>query len=123
MIRVTKPSFKKTGKFLRKLQKFDPKSILEEYGRRGVIALANATPKDTGETAAGWDYKVEGGGDRYRIVWTNSKEAGGTPLVLLLQYGHATKSGWFISGRDFINPALKPVYDALNKRLLKEVLP
>jgi hypothetical protein len=122
MIKVTKPNFKKTFSFLDRLNRFDPKPILEQYGRLGVGALSAATPVDTGETAGKWSYKIKGNKERYKLIWTNSEVPGSAPLVLMLQYGHATKSGYFLSGRDFINPALGPIYDSLNKRLLEEAV-
>ncbi len=122
MIKVTKPKFKKTLSFLDRLDKFDARAVLEQYGRLGVGALSAATPVSTGETASKWSYKIKGNRERYKLIWTNSEVAGAAPLVLMLQYGHATKSGYFLSGRDFINPALRPIYDALNKRLLEEAL-
>ncbi len=122
MIKITKPKFNKTHSFLDKLDKFDARPILEQYGRLGVGALSSATPVDTGETASKWSYKIKGNKKRYKLIWTNSAVVGSAPLVLMLQYGHATKSGYFLSGRDFINPALKPIYDALSKALLEEAL-
>ena len=122
MIKITKPKFKKTLSFLDKLDRFDARPILERYGQLGVQALSNATPVDTGETASKWSYKIKGNRERYKLIWTNSEVTGSAPLVLMLQYGHATKSGSFLSGRDFINPALKPIYDALNKALLQEAI-
>ncbi len=122
MIKVTKPKFRKTHSFLDRLAKFDAYSTLDKYGQIGVQALSSATPVDTGQTAGKWSYKIKGNRERYKLIWTNSEVAGSAPLVLMLQYGHATKSGYFLSGRDFINPALRPVYDALNKALLEEAL-
>lgn len=122
MISITKPKFKKTATFFDRLDKFDPRPILEQFGPIGVSALSAATPVDTGETAGKWSYKIEGNKERYTLTWSNSEMAGRTPLVLLLQYGHATKGGYFLSGRDFINPALRPVYDAIQKTLIKEAL-
>jgi hypothetical protein len=121
-ISITKPKFKKTHHFLEQLDRFDPRRILEEYGQLGVAALSASTPVDTGTTASSWSYKIKGNKERYTLSWSNSEMAGRTPLVILLQYGHATKSGYFLSGRDFINPALRPVYDSLKKRLLREAL-
>lgn len=117
---IKRPSFSKTLAHLKKRDKLDPIRVLHEFGKRGVAALSAATPVDTGETAMSWSYKIEGDRNRYRLIWTNSVMAGGAPLVLLLQYGHATKSGYYLSGRDFINPALRPVYDALERALRKE---
>jgi len=123
MIRVTKePKFKKTESFLDKLSEFDARPILEEYGQLGVGALSAATPVDSGETAGSWSYTIKGNKERYRLIWTNSEMAGSAPLVLLIQYGHGTRGGTFVTGIDFINPALKPIYNALSTRLLKEAL-
>ena len=122
MIQIKRPKFKKTNAFLEHLEDFDPKPILHRFGRLGVTALASTTPRDTGETAAKWSYKIEEKNERYRLIWTNSEMAGDTPLVLLLQYGHGTKSGYFLSGIDFINPALRPVYNALHEALVEEAL-
>lgn len=121
-MRVTRlPQFTKTLRFLENLKTFDPIDILHRHGRMGVLALSAATPIDTGEAASSWSYKIEGSRERYVLKWTNSKMAGDVPLVVLLQYGHATKSGYFIQGTDFINPALEPVYASLNRALQKEV--
>ena len=117
-----KPKFKKTYRFFDKVSRFDPKRLLEEYGKQGVSALSAATPVDSGETARAWSYKIEGNKERYTITWSNSVMAGQTPLVLLLQYGHGTRSGYFLSGTDFINPALRPLYKSLAKRLVQELI-
>lgn len=123
MIKITKePEFKKTLAFFERIEKFDARAVLEAHGQMGVSALSAATPVDTGETAGKWSYKIKGNKERYRLIWTNSEMAGSAPLVLMLQYGHGTRSGYFLSGRDFINPALRPVYDSLNDKLLEEVL-
>ena len=122
MIEIKEPKFNKTFSFLEALEKFDARSVLHEYGRLGVGVLSAATPVDTGETAGSWSYKITGNKERYKLIWTNSEVAGSAPLVLMLQYGHSTKSGYFVSGRDFINPALRPIYDSLNKKLLEEAL-
>jgi hypothetical protein len=122
MIRFKKvPKFGKTVGYLEKLTKYDVRPLLHQMGKMGVRHLSQATPKDSGETAAAWSYKIKGNKERYKLVWTNAVVAGRAPLVLLLQYGHATKSGYFLSGRDFINPALTPVYDTFLARLGQEV--
>jgi len=125
MIKVTKvPDFKKTFAYFEKIEKFNPRRTLEKYGALGVSALAKATPADSGATAAGWSYEVKRSGkDHWKLIWKNNQVAGDAPLILLLQYGHATKGGGFVPGRDIINPALKPIYDALHDALVEEVLP
>ena len=122
MAMVKAPKFLKTLKHLFSIERFDARRILEKHGRMGVAALSAATPVDTGETASKWDYKITGNSKRYKLAWTNSEMAGSVPLVVLLQYGHATRSGYFIQGRDFINPALKPVYESLKAALMQEVI-
>lgn len=121
MIRVTRPKFLKTRKYFKKLERIDVRPLLERAGRAGVVALANNTPKDSGETASSWGYKIERKGDDYKLIWTNSAVGGHTPIILFLQYGHATKSGYFLPGRDIINPALRPVYQDFMKSLGQEV--
>ena len=122
MLKYKKPQFKKTFRFFKKLKTHDVKSILEQYGKLGVSALSAATPIDSGEAATAWSYKVVGNSERYKLIWTNTALAGNAPLVLMIQYGHATKSGSWYSGHDFINPAIKPIYKRLNEALTKEVL-
>ena len=122
MIRIKKkPTFRKTHKYLVKLENFDARAILEKVGRLGVTNLSSGTPFDTGETAQAWSYRITGNRRQYKLRWTNSVLVGQVPLVIILQYGHGTKSGYFVSGRDFINPALKPAYEALHRLLREEV--
>lgn len=115
------PQFLKTQRYLKRMRRLNVRSMLEQAGKEGVEALRLATPQDSGEAANAWDYKIEGDSERYVLTWTNSVVPGTAPLVLLLQYGHNTKSGYYLPGRDFINPALGPVYDRLNARLRREV--
>ena len=122
MLKYKIPQFKKTFRFLEKTKNHDVRSILEQYGNLGVSALSAATPVDSGEAATSWSYKVVGKPERYKLIWTNKALAGNAPLVLMIQYGHATKSGSWYSGFDFINPAIMPIYKELNKALAKEVL-
>ena len=123
MIRVTKrPTFKKTTRRLNYLSRIRFQHILEEYGAKGVQALADATPIDSGETANSWSYTVTRNGDNYEVSWSNSVMAGMTPLVILLQYGHGTGTGGYVPGRNFINPALEPIFAGLKRRLFSEVV-
>lgn len=122
MLRYNAPKFKKTFRFFDRIRTRDVKRVLDIYGQEGVSALSAATPKDSGETASKWRYKIVGNREHYKLIWTNSEMAGRAPLVLMIQYGHATKSGGWFSGQDFINPAMKPVLERLNKALVKEVL-
>jgi hypothetical protein len=113
--------FAKTIKRLERLQKLDPTALLEHAGKEGVKALSHATPVDTGGTARSWYYTIERSGDVYRLIWKNTVMAGRTPLVIILQIGHGTRDGHYIPGRDFINPALDPIYRDFKSKLRKEV--
>lgn len=116
-----KGSFRKTRKFLKKLDALDYYDILSKYASRGVDLLKRYTPVDTGLTASSWGYEVEIRRDGATINWTNSNINKGIPIALIIQYGHATKNGTFVQGVDYINPALKPVFDELAKEVWKEV--
>lgn len=122
MLKFKTPQFKNTFKFFDKLNSHDVKPVLDAYGKRGVSALSAATPVDTGETAAAWSYKIVGNPKRYKLIWTNSSVVRNRPIVLLIQYGHATKGGSWYPGQDFINPAIRPVFEDLNQALLKEII-
>lgn len=123
MIKLTqKGDFSKTFRFLQNASKSDVMQILNEYGQRGVNALQAATPKDTGLTANSWSYKVTRSKSAYTIAWKNSNATPeGIPIVILIQYGHATGSGGYVQGRDFINPALRDIFDEMAQRAWEEV--
>lgn len=116
-----KGDLRKTDTFLKMVRKRDSIHILGKYGRMGVDRLNEATPRDTGETAVSWYYTIERNGHDYRLIWKNSNLSEGIPIVVLLQYGHGTRGGTYVEGRDFINPALRPVFDALAEELWREV--
>lgn len=116
-----KGEFSKTESFLKKLRKLDLDSVLDKYGKLGVQALASATPVETGKTAASWDYKIEKGKGVVTITWTNSNVNNGVPIALLIQYGHGTGTGGYVQGRDYIKPAILPIFDQLADALWKEV--
>lgn len=106
--------FDNLKRFFSKMKSPDIKSQLETYGKIGVSMLAEATPKDTGITAASWDYRVTIEGDVWKVMWTNGHQTyQGDPIVILLQFGHGTGTGGYVQGRDFINPAMRPVFDQL----------
>lgn len=113
-------SFKKTESFLKrnKRMKF---SSLDKYGKEGVQALASATPVDTGLTAASWHYEIERNEGSTSIVWKNSNIVDGTPIAVILQYGHATRNGGYVQGTDYINTALKPIFERIADSAWKEV--
>lgn len=113
--------FKGTKNFLANLKKRNFISKLDKYGQMGVDALREATPKDTGKTANSWYYEIEETRDSVTITWLNSNTNRSIPIALLIQYGHATRDGGWISGKDYINPALKPIFDAIAKSAWEEV--
>lgn len=118
----TKGKLKKTWKFLKFLSSRSFYNKLEHYAKKGVVALAEATPKDSGETSDSWDYVIDIGKDRTSITWTNSNVTNdGTPVAILLQYGHGTRNGGFVEGFDFINPALEPIFQEMVDVLWREV--
>ena len=125
LIKVTnKGDFSKTYESLRKMSKLSSGSMMskmEEYGRMGVAALSEATPSDTGLTAQSWDYDIIVSGSTIQIEWFNTNKNKNIPIVVLIQYGHATGTGGYVQGRDFINPAMKPVFDTISKDFGKEI--
>lgn len=122
MIRFeVKGSFKKTEAYLKKLSKLEVLAILDAAGREGVSALSAATPLESGLASYSWGYKVEHKGGGYSVVWTNSDVENGFPVVIMLQYGYSTGTGGYVQGRDYINPALRPIFDKLADRVRKAV--
>lgn len=122
MITLTsKGSFKKTRSFLKKLNEFDYMRILSKYGVEGVLALREATPKDTGETADSWGFRITEKNGNYTLSWTNSHIENGVPIAVILQYGHGTGTGGYVQGRDYINPAIRPIFDRIAEEAWKEV--
>ena len=96
--------------------------ILNKYGQAGVTALSNATPVESGKTASSWGYRIEQGRNQSKIIWTNSSMTeNGMPIVILLQYGHGTRNGGYVKGRDFINKAIRPIFDEIAESAWKEV--
>lgn len=116
-----KGDFSKTEKFLKKSLGRDYRSVLEKYARQGVVALSSATPKDSGQTAAMWDYQIIQNDSSISIVWKNYHIEKGVNIAVILQYGHATHNGGYVKGRDYINPALRPIFDDLADAAWKEV--
>lgn len=113
--------FEKTSKFLKSIKEKRFLKKLDVWGREGVEALSSATPVDTGVTAASWDYEIHYGKSSVELVWTNSNTNKGISIALLIQYGHGTGSGGYVQGRDYINPAMKPVFDKIAEEAWKEV--
>ena len=117
-----KTSFKSTLAYFSKASKALSNTNLDVYGKRGVDALRSATPVDSGETSESWDYKIIKDSSFVKIIWTNSKVIGDEdiPLAILLQYGHANKSGVWVEGLDYINPALRPIFEEMANKIWKE---
>lgn len=116
-----KGNFKKTEKLLKKSLGKDYRSVLEKYAREGVQALAAATPVRTGLTAASWSYEIIQNGSSLSIVWKNSNVQKYVNIALILQYGHGTGTGGWVEGIDYVNPALKPIFDKMADAAWKEV--
>ena len=96
-------------------------SDLDKYGQEGVAALASATPVDSGETANSWYYKIERTKGSVKIVFCNSNIQNGVPIAIILQYGHGTRNGGWVEGRDYINPAIQPIFDKITNEMWREV--
>lgn len=122
MISVTSSgSFDHTEAYLNKLAKFDPRPIFEKAGQDGVRALSSATPIDSGIAKNSWTYKVTGGRGRVTIEWHNTDVESGFPVAIMLQYGHGTGTGGYVQGKDYINPAMRPIFDSIANEVWKAV--
>lgn len=114
-------SFKNLEKWLSRMSVLDVRSILQSAGAEGVVALASATPADSGLASNSWDSSVESSGRGARITWTNTDVESGFPVAIMLQYGYGTGTGGYVAGRDYINPAMKPVFDRIADKVWKAV--
>ena len=114
-------SFNKTEQFLKKANKASKTIDLTKYGEKGVAALQAATPTRTGVTASSWYYKIEKSGSTITLSFLNSNVNRGVPIAIILQYGHGTNNGGWVQGRDYINPALRPIFDEMVEAIWKEV--
>lgn len=121
MISITSSGSNKTEVFLTKMLKGDLFNSLDRYGAMGVDALASATPKDSGLTASSWTYHVVKKKGFYSVVWNNTNTINGTPVAIILQYGHGTGTGGWVEGRDYINPAIQPIFDQMAEEVWKQV--
>lgn len=113
--------FKHTDKFLKRMSHGQVFEVLHRYGNEGVLALRKATPLDSGETANSWTYEIVNRGGTYSIIWDNTHIIDGRPIAILIQYGHGTRNGGYVMGRDYINPALRPIFDQILSSVWKEV--
>lgn len=116
-----KGNFKYTELFLQGTKEGRYTLLLTKYGIEGVRALSAATPVDTGLTASSWSYNVEVDDDRYILSWSNSNVQNGVPIAVIIQHGHGTGAGVYVPGIDYINPAIRPIFDKLSNAIWKEV--
>ena len=116
-----KGDFSKTTKFLERAKEVIHLSDLDKYGRAGVAALASATPVDSGLTATSWYYEITHKNESVTISFHNSNIQNGVPIAVILQYGHGTGTGGWVEGRDYINPAIQPIFDQIANNAWKEV--
>ena len=116
-----KGDFSKVTRYLEKASKSARLSILDKYGKEGVAALSSATPIDSGKTASSWGYEIKNSRGSVSISFTNSNINNGVPIAIILQYGHGTGTGGWVEGRDYINPAIQPVFDRLANEAWREV--
>ena len=116
-----KGNFDKLTIYLEKVKKTARLGDLDKYGRKGVAALASATPVDTGLTASSWYYEIKRQNGVVALNFCNSNINNGVPIAIILQYGHGTRNGGWVEGRDYINPAIQPVFDQIAKDAWREV--
>lgn len=115
-------AFDKTEAWLQKLQKLDIGAIAQAGAQRGVRALSAATPRDSSRAASSWSAEVKRTPNSTTIVWSNSDVENGFPVVIMLQYGHGTGTGGYVQGIDFINPAIRPIFDEIAQSVWKAVI-
>ena len=116
-----KGGFSKTKRYFERVKAAARLSILDKYGREGVAALASATPTETGKTASSWFYEISHNKGSATITFSNSNINKGVPIAIILQYGHGTGTGGWVEGRDYINPAIQPIFDEIANEAWKEV--
>ena len=122
MLTITqKGNFNTVSKYLNRLKEGQRYAVLNKYGSLGVAALSNATPMDTGETANSWYYTIVSRKGYYSIRWHNYHIEDGIPIAVLIQYGHGTGTGGYVQGRDYIMPAMRPIFDQIAAEAWKEV--
>lgn len=116
-----KGDFSKTRRFFNRALEARFLRHLHKYGQEGVAALAAATPVDSGKTASSWFYEIDRSGTSFSISWSNSNENKGVNIAIIIQLGHGTGTGGYVAGRDYINPAIQPIFDRIAKDIWKEV--
>jgi len=116
-----KGDFRKLSSFLERIKEILKRGELDRYGKQGVEALSMATPVDTGKTASSWYYEIERRNGSLAISFNNRNINKGVPIAIILQYGHGTRNGGWVQGRDYINPAIRPIFDRIAEDAWKEV--
>lgn len=116
-----KGDFSKLTRFLERAKESVKIGDLDKYGREGVAALSSATPIDSGKTANSWSYEITNKDGSVTITFNNSNIQNGVPIAIILQYGHGTRNGGWVQGRDYINPAIQPVFDEIVDKAWREV--
>lgn len=118
---TSRGSFNNTERFLQQMQKLSIRQIIEPYAQAGVAALSSATPSDSGRAASSWGYEIIESNGSVSIHWTNSDIENGFPVAVMIQYGHGTGTGGYVEGRDYINPAIRPIFDQIANELRRVV--
>lgn len=113
--------FSNLTRYLEKAKNSTKISGLDKYGQEGVAALSSATPVDSGLTANSWEYEIENQNGVISITFKNSNIVNGVPIAIILQYGHGTRNGGWVEGRDYINPAIQPIFDKIVEEAWREV--
>lgn len=116
-----KGDYSKATRYFERLKQAARLSILDRYGQEGVAALSSATPVDSGQTASSWSYEIERSSGSAKIIFTNSHVNKGVDIAIILQYGHGTGTGGWVQGRDYINPAIQPIFDKIAEEAWREV--
>lgn len=117
----TKGSFTKTENSINRMSMLSIYTTLRKYGEEGRKALSEATPKDSGETADSWSYRIEKKGPKWELSWHNEHRDKGFPVAIRIQYGYGTGTGGYVEGEDYINPAIKPIFEKILQEVWKEV--
>lgn len=123
MIKIThRGDLRKTKTFLKKAERANFFDVLDYYGRRGVEALRSATPVDTGKTASSWTYEIKKTNKETVIFWNNTNVIHDVNIAVIIQYGHGTRNGGYVQGRDYINPVIQPIFDEIAAGIWREVI-
>ena len=116
-----KGDFRKATRYFERLREIVHLGTLDKYGREGVAALASATPVESGKTASSWYYEITNNGQTAKISFYNSNMSKGVLIAIIIQYGHGTRNGGWVEGRDYINPAIQPIFDRIAEEIWREV--